>query len=114
MKKVFNFPPVRLWGMSILSCILFFAAIPRTAMLKPQPLVVIAPNYFSAEYMIPTLQFPTPIESDKPHTMAASNYSLQGDLKSSISQQQGARSARSEADAFQHGWRAPGRTSRHC
>jgi len=85
MKRISNFVPVRLAFIAVLIGVLFLAAVSHTAMVAPQPFVVSTPNYFRAEYVTPTLQNSPPVESDKPHVMAASYYSLQGNLKSSIS-----------------------------
>ncbi|HEX5733474.1 MAG TPA: hypothetical protein VF131_11630 [Blastocatellia bacterium] len=80
-----DFAPARLTFIAVLIGVLSLAAVPHTAMVSPQPFVVSTPNYFRAEYTKQTLQDSAPVESDKPHIMAASYYSLQGNLKSSIS-----------------------------
>ncbi len=85
MKKTSNFAPVKLGIIVVIIGVLFLAAVPHTAMVSPQPLVVSTPNYFHAEYRTPTIQDSAPVQSDKPHVMTASYYNLQGTLKSSIS-----------------------------
>ena len=85
MKRRSNFVPGRLALITVLVGVLFLAAVPHTAMVSPHPFVVSTPNYFHAEYLTPTIQESAPIQSDKPHVMAASYYNLQGTLKSSIS-----------------------------
>ena len=85
MKKMSNFVPIRLGFIAVFIVIPFLAAIPHTAMVRHQPLLVSTPNYFHAEYRMPAIQDSAPTPSDKPHVMAASYYNLQGTLKSSIS-----------------------------
>ncbi len=84
MKKKFNFTSIRLGIGCVLSGVLLLTAIPHRATVSPQPVMVVAPNHFRAVYPRPNLLASVPPQSDKPHTMAASYYSLQGNLKSSI------------------------------
>jgi len=85
MKGISNFAPVRLVLIGFFSCVLFLAPIPHTAMLSPHLLIANTSNHSHTKYQPPTFQDSAPVQLDKPHTMVASNYSLQGNLKSSIS-----------------------------
>jgi len=85
MKRISNFAPVRLMLIGFFSCVLFLAALPHPARVSPHLLIANTPNHSHTEYQPPTFLAPAPVQSDKPHKMVASNYSLQGNLKSSIS-----------------------------
>jgi len=85
MKKAFNFASIRLVIIITLCGVLLLAAVPHTATVSPQPIIVNTANHFRAESVKPNLSPVVPVQSDKPQVMAAAYYSLQDKLRTSIS-----------------------------
>lgn len=86
MGKTSRIAFVRIGAIGVLSGILLMGTFPYEARVTPYPVIVSRSNHFVAEYTTPNPSPPYVLaQSDKPHTMTASYYKLQANLKTHIS-----------------------------
>lgn len=84
MYRTSNFAPNRSRLAGVLVSVLLLTAFYIVATVRRLPTIVNAANPPSAGHSIPNLAASALFQSDKPHTMAATYYSFQGNLKASI------------------------------
>ena len=84
MNRTASFVSIKFRLIGVLVSVLLLTAFPLMAMVSPMLAVVNAPNPLNATYPISKPSASKPLQSENPHTMAATYYSLEGNLKASI------------------------------